>query len=218
MLAWEIWMTLSAYSDPWFVWIPDSKNRRSVLTVTDSVDCLIHFSEVCVSNFAGFVTNSVVALPHFAAESWVVTPGGMICAAHQKYYRFLGVKRTKESSNIRSKIGTNELSYSCSNCKVWIYTVHVHDCAILSPYILHCRRCAVRQHVRTLNLRPLPPCMLWDGVHVQCFDSACTRAQHRKSTHSIEQTSMQPLQQKKKFSCWRREPEEGIDRVHQRRI
>ena len=64
---------------------------------------------------------------------------------------------------VRLRVGverTNNFSYSCSNCKV--YVVHVHDCAVPSPYILRCRRCAVRQQKWTLNSRLRPPCLLWD--------------------------------------------------------
>ena len=74
----------------------------------------------------------------------------------------IGVKRTNEQCSKTEK-RTNELSYSCLNCKV--YVIHVHDSVVPSPYILHCRRCAVQQHARMLNLRLRPPCMFWDGVH-----------------------------------------------------
>ena len=49
---------------------------------------------------------------------------------------------------------TIELPYSCSNCEV--YVVHVHDCAVPSPYMLHCRMCAVTTACENLEFVTTP--------------------------------------------------------------
>ena len=63
--------------------------------------------------------------------------------------------------------------------------------------------------------------MLWDGVHdmYSVWTVHAHMVQYCRSTRRIEQASMmQPLQRMLQKSRWRREPEEGIDLVRQKRI
>ena len=80
-----------------------------------------------------------------------------------------------------------------------MHVVHVYKSWLCSSLLLnwHCRRFAVQQHARTLNLQLRLPCMFWDGKHyctvypqrMHTYTVPYIYAQYRKNNHNAATSS-----------------------------